>query len=110
MAHDDAGFSRKIRSILPCDGPWYARYADKDGKSEEYFKVIMWALIREPMGDDIVDSVMPIVVGDCNFPMEADYCTRYSGVYLLNGETEETVRRTDGRKEAGGTACEEGES
>jgi hypothetical protein len=85
-----SSIDREIKQLLPCDGPWYARYVSADG-SVEYFKVVMWANVVERVGQDSFYHVMPIVLGDGNMPMFADYCMSFEGVRLLEGETKETV-------------------
>lgn len=85
---------RRIKQLLPCNEPWYARYVGKDGK-KEFFKVICWALATDIAGDIRADAVIPIVSGDGSHPMEADYHNDYQGVELLLGETAETVEKPE---------------
>ena len=84
--------NRKIKQLLPCNDPWYAKYVGHDGK-KEFFKVICWALCEDAVGDMKSSHVIGIVSGDGCHPMEADYHNHYQGVELLLGETAETVEK-----------------
>lgn len=68
---------RKILQMLPADAGWYAKYDTPDGCF--YLKVILWVSIRDHVGSEHYDHVLPIVSGDGDFPTQGDYRTDYAG-------------------------------
>lgn len=84
---------RKILQMISCEPGWYARFRTGVKGEFEYARVIMWVSVRDiTETEEVFDHILPLVSGDANYPMTADYADQYAGVaYKPEWKTESAV-------------------